>query len=482
MSQQSTTYDAIPRRPYLASMSPSKIFELQKAHFRAHPNPSIAHRKSRLKALRSALLQQEDALKEALWKDFSKPPYEVELTEFLTTLIELDHALRHLSDWMKPQRKRTPVVLIGTRTEVRCYPKGLSLIMAPWNYAVLLTLGPIIHATAAGCPFVIKPSEYTSHAAALLKDMVEDIYPPEEGAVFLGGADIATELLAMPFTHVHFTGSARVGQIVMTAAAKHLASVTLELGGKSPTYIDPSADLESAAKGVCFGKFSNAGQTCIAPDYLLVHRDVAEAFKRALMAEIQRAYIPGTGDADLTSIISSDHLARQQDLIRDARDHGAEVVVGGGSDNTTRRVEATVILEPPEECRVMQEEIFGPILPFLVVDGIEDAIERIHRRQKPLSTYVYAKSDAVMDRFSESVRTGAVCKNTTMLQFVQPFGPFGGEGNSGIGRSHGEAGFKAFSNEQVVLKRRWGSWIVRLVQPPYSRRTSWIGKAFRRFT
>lgn len=482
MGRQSTTRDAIARRSYLYPMTPSETFQLQKEHFRAHPNPPIAHRRKRLQALRKALLDREDALKEALWKDFAKPPYEVELTEFLTTLIELDHTLRHLGEWMKPQRKPTPIVLIGTRTEVHCYPKGPSLIIAPWNYAVLLTLGPIIHATAAGCPFVVKPSEHTAHAASLLKEMIESIYPPEEGAVFLGAADMATELLDQPFAHVHFTGSPRVGRIIMAAAAKHLASVTLELGGKSPTYIDASADLEDAAKGVCFGKFANAGQTCIAPDYLLVHQDVAEEFADKLKQEIQRAYVPGTGDADLTAIITTDHLARQEELISDARDHGAQVVTGGGIDHDARRVEATVIMDPPEETRVMQEEIFGPILPFLVVEDVEDAIERIGRRPKPLSTYVYTKSDAVLDRFSESVRTGAVCKNTTLLQFVQPFGPFGGEGNSGIGRSHGEAGFRAFSNEQVVLRRRWGSWILRLVQPPYSPRTSWIGQIFRKFT
>lgn len=482
MCRQSTTCDGITRGPYLPSMIPQQIFERQQTHFLANPNPSYSHRKMRLQALRTALLEREDVLKEALWKDFSKPPYEVELTEFLTTLVELDHTLRHLSTWMKPQRKPTPIVLIGTRTDVRCYPKGPSLAIAPWNYAVLLTLGPVIHATAAGCPFIVKPSEHTPHAAPLLKELIESIYPPEEGAVVLGGAETATELLELPFSHIHFTGSPRVGKIVMGAAAKHLASVTLELGGKSPTYVDASANLDDAAKGICFGKFSNAGQTCIAPDYLLVHKDVADAFAAKMTEEIHRAYVPGTGDADLTSIISSDHLKRQKELIEDARHHGADVLTGGSFDPDTRRVEATLIAKPTEEMRVMQEEIFGPILPFVVVDGVDDAIERILRRPKPLSTYVYTRDDAVMERFSESVRTGAVCKNTTLLQFVQPFGPFGGEGNSGIGRSHGEAGFRAFSNEQVVLRRRWGSWILRLVQPPYSQRTSWIGQLFRKFT
>lgn len=470
------------RHPYLGTMDLRTHYDRQLAHFRANPNPPLAHRRNRLLALRAALLEQEDALKQALWEDFSKPSYEVELTEFLTTLIELDHALRHLSRWMKPQVKPTPIVLIGTKTQVRYYPKGPSLVIAPWNYAVLLTLGPAIHATAAGCPFTIKPSEYTPRAAKLLQGIVESIYPPEEGAVFLGGPDVASSLLDFPWAHMHFTGSERIGRIVMAAAARHLSSVTLELGGKSPTYVDASADLEDAAKGICFGKFSNAGQTCIAPDYLLVHTSVATRMANLLREEIQRAYVPGTGASDLTAIVSPAHYDRQVALLDDARQHGSPVLIGGGTNATTRRVEATVLMSPDESTRVMREEIFGPILPFIVVDSVDDALDRIARRPKPLSTYVYTRDEAVVERFSSSVRTGAVCKNTTLLHFVQPFGPFGGEGNSGIGRSHGEAGFRAFSNEQVLLTRRWGSWILRLVQPPYSRRTSWIGRLFRRFT
>jgi len=469
-------------RSHFIGMTAQQAYQRQREHFKAYPNPSFSHRISRLKALREALLEREEALKAALWKDFSKPPYEVELTEFLTTLIELDHTLRHLARWMKPQRKPTPLVLIGTRTDVQCFPKGPSLIIAPWNYAVLLTLGPIIHATAAGCPFTVKPSEHTPHAATLLKDLIESVFPPEEGTIILGGPEVGAGLLDQPFAHIHFTGSPAVGRRIMEGAAKHLASVTLELGGKSPTYVDPSADLVDAARGVCFGKFSNAGQTCIAPDYLLVHRDVAETFMAELIREIRHAYVQGTGDADLTSIVTAAHFERQQALLEDANARGAKTSIGGGADPASRRIDATVLMDPPESARVMQEEIFGPILPFVVVDGVDDALERIGRRPKPLSTYVYTKDDAVVERFSASVRTGAVCKNTTMLQFVQPFGPFGGEGNSGIGRSHGEAGFRAFSNEQVVLRRRWGSWILRLVQPPYSPRTSWIGRIFRKFT
>lgn len=463
-------------------MNTEQIYKRQETHFRANPNPSFQHRRRRLHQLRAALLEREEAIKAALWEDFAKPPYEVELTELLTTLIELDHTLRHLRGWMKPQRKPTPLVLIGTRTDVQCFPKGPSLIIAPWNYAVLLTLGPIIHATAAGCPFTVKPSEHTPRAADLLKGMIEEIYPPEEGSVVLGGPDVGASLLEQPYAHVHFTGSPGVGRKIMEGAARHLASVTLELGGKSPTYVDETANLSDAAKGVCFGKFSNGGQTCIAPDYLLVHRSVAASFAEALKQEIEHAYTPGTGDAELTAIVTPGHFERQLALLDDARNQGTEVLIGGGSNAETRRVEATVLMDPPESTRIMQEEVFGPLLPFVVVDSVEDALERIGRRPKPLSTYVYTGNDRVVEQLSRSVRTGAVCKNTTMLQFVQPFGPFGGEGNSGIGRSHGEAGFRAFSNEQVVLRRRWGSWILRLVQPPYSQKTSWIGRIFRKFT
>lgn len=463
-------------------MTPSEAHSLQKAHFRANPNPSLKHRLTRLRSLRAELLRREDDIHAALWADFKKPSPEVDLTEMLATLIELHHAIRHLASWIKPLRASNPVFLVGTSTNTVRFPKGPSLIIAPWNYPILLTLGPLVHATAAGCPVIIKPSEHTPNAADLVDEIISAVYPPEEAFVFKGGPERAQELLAMDVQHIHFTGSARVGRIIMESAAKCLASVTLELGGKSPTYVHSDADPSKAARSICFGKFSNAGQTCIAPDYLLVHQDVAARLLDALRDDILAGYTSGKGDADLACIVTPVHFERQLSLLDDARTKGAKVAIGGGSNISDRRLEATVLTDVPLASRLMQEEIFGPILPFITVASQEEALDIILDRPPPLSTYVFTSDESVLERFSSSVRTGAVCRNTTLLHFVQPFGPFGGEGTSGIGRSHGEAGYRAFSNEQVVLRRRWGSWILRLLLPPYTKRTSQWSRLFRHFT
>ena len=460
--------------------TPADILVLHQKQFREHPCPDVSSRLARLGRLKQALLGSESEIRKALWADFQKPEPEVQLTEITATLIEIDHAIRHLKRWTKPQRKKTPIYLIGTGTEVIYYPKGPSLIIAPWNYAILLTLGPVVHATAAGCPFVIKPSENTPHAADLLKGLIESVYPPEEAAVFTGDSEVAQGLLALPFSHIHFTGSTHVGKIVMEAGAKHLSSVTLEMGGKSPTYVDSTADLKSAARGIGFGKFSNAGQTCIAPDYVLVERSIIDAFLVELKTELELQY--GNGTSGIAGIVSRKHFDRQCDMLNQAVEAGASIAYGGDMDENGRRIAPTVLTDVPEDSRLMHEEIFGPVLPLVAVDSEQAAIDQILSLPPPLSTYVFSRKKGIAGRFSRAIRTGAVCTNTTLIQFVQPFGPFGGEGNSGIGRSHGEAGFRAFSNEQVILRRRWGAWLLRLIQPPYGSHTPILNRIFRWLT
>ncbi len=460
--------------------TPADILALHQKQFREHPCPEVTSRLTRLGQLKEALLERENEIREALWADFQKPAPEVQLTEITATLIEIDHAIRHLKRWTKPQRKKTPIYLIGTGTEVIYYPKGPSLIVAPWNYAILLTLGPVVHATAAGCPFVVKPSENTPRAADLLKKLIESVYPPEEAAVFTGNAEIAQELLSLPFSHIHFTGSTKVGKMVMEAGAKHLASVTLELGGKSPTYVDSTADLKSAARGIGFGKFSNAGQTCIAPDYVLIEQTVIEGFLTELRKELELQY--GKGTSGVAGIVSRKHFERQREMINGAVEGGASIEYGGEMEENGHRIAPTVLTNVPADSELMHEEIFGPILPLISVSSEEEAIDKILSLPPPLSTYVFSRKKGVAKRFSRAIRTGAVCTNTTLIQFVQPFGPFGGEGNSGIGRSHGEAGFRAFSNEQVILRRRWGAWILHLIQPPYGSHTPILNRIFRWFT
>ena len=452
-------------------MTPQEAYSHLSRQFRSRPNPSVSDRLHRLKSLRTTLLNRQSDIQEALWKDFQKPSYEVDLTEIAATIFEVNHAIRHLKSWIKPRRKKTPLYLLGTTTDVVYHPKGPSLIITPWNYAILLTMGPVIHAVAAGCPFVVKPSENTPHASRLLKDIISEVFPTDEAIVLEGDRELSKELLSLPFSHIHFTGSVAVGKVVMEACSKHLSSVTLELGGKSPVYVDETADLKTAARGICFGKFSNAGQTCIAPDYVLVHKGVKKALEQELIAQIKHFYgdLPAERKgAAYARIINPAHYDRLQSMFDEAVLAGCNVAFGGELDADSRYVEPTILTDVPPLSKLLQEEIFGPILPLIEVGSQAEAVAEILSRPPPLSTYIFSTKLGIAESFSAAVRTGAVCLNTTLLQFVQPFGPFGGEGNSGIGRSHGQAGFKAFSNEQVVMKRNWGAALLHVVQPPYS--------------
>ena len=456
-------------------MTPQDAFDQLSERFRKHPHSSISHRLGRLKALRSALLEHQEDIREALWKDFNKPHYEVDLTEIAATMFEVNHAIRHLRKWTKPIRKKTPIYLIGTSTEVVFQPNGPSLIITPWNYAFLLTMGPVIHAVAAGCPFVVKPSENTPNASKLLKKIIEGIFPSDEAVVFEGDAAVANALLDLPFSHIHFTGSVEVGKVVMKAGSKNLSSVTLELGGKSPVYVDETADLKAAARGICFGKFSNAGQTCIAPDYVLVHKSVRTQLLAELTNHIKLFYGKTSADrrsSNYARVINSRHFERLAGMLSESVEAGAHIVLGGETDSETRYIEPTILTDLPGGLPILRDEIFGPLLPVLSVSSDEEAITEIKSRPPPLSIYLFTSRSGLADHFSGQIRTGAVCANTTLVQFIQPFGPFGGEGNSGIGRSHGEAGFRAFCNQQVVMKRRWGAWIMHLFHPPYSARST----------
>jgi len=464
-------------------LTPEAAFATLSEQFRNHPHSSIAHRLERLRALRRVLIARQEDVRQALWNDFNKPRYEVDLTEIAATMFEVTHAIRHLRKWTKPVRKKTPLYLIGTSTDVVFQPKGPSLIITPWNYAFLLTIGPVVHATAAGCPFVVKPSENTPNASKLLKEIIESVFPKEEAMVFEGDASVANAFLELPFSHIHFTGSVGVGKVVMAAGSKHLSSVTLELGGKSPVYVDETADLGDAARGICFGKFSNAGQTCIAPDYVLVKEDVKTQLVEEIERHIKQFYGASAADrktSNYARIINARHFDRLALLLKESVDAGARVLFGGEVDPQSRYIEPTLLDDVPLGLPLLREEIFGPLLPLIAVASEEAAIAEIKSRPPPLSIYLYSSKKGLAEHFSTQIRTGAICANTTLLQFIQPFGPFGGEGNSGIGRSHGEAGFRAFCNEQVILKRRWGAFILQLFHPPYSPRSTFFMNVLRR--
>ncbi|NNF04925.1 MAG: aldehyde dehydrogenase family protein, partial [Rhodothermales bacterium] len=391
------------------------LFDAQNQHFRREGPADIDHRRTRLKALKAELLRRRGDLWKALHADFRKPSEEVDATEIAPVIIEINAALRHLQRWMKPRRLDTPLFMVGTRTEEHLEPRGVSLIISPWNYVVTLTLGPLVSAVAAGCPVVLKPSEHTAHTSILIDAVVASVFPRHEAAVVLGDASVAEKLLTLPFRHVHFTGSPRVGRIVMRGAAEYPASVTLELGGKSPAYVDQTANLAETADRLVFGKWTNAGQTCIAADYVLVHEDVRDALLDHIEASVSRMFGPGPAERrntpDYARLIHVDHYDRIVSALDAAVAGGGRIRFGGGRDSSERYVEPTVVVDPPVECALMTDEIFGPVLPVVAVSGPDEAATFIRSLDPPLSMYVFGDDVDLARSFSRQIRTGAVCMN-----------------------------------------------------------------------
>jgi aldehyde dehydrogenase (NAD+) len=430
-------------------------------------------RVAKLRRLQRALLERQEAFRAALMADFRKHPTEVDMTEILPVTSEIKHVCAHLGEWMAPRRVGTPVSLIGTRSEIRCEPRGACLIISPWNFPVNLTLIPLVSAVAAGNAVVLKPSEYAPRTAAELEALVAEVFDPAEAFVVQGDHTAAQALLALPFDHVFFTGSPRVGRLVMQAAAEHLTSVTLELGGKSPAIVDRHADVAQAAMKVAWGKTLNAGQTCIAPDYALVHEDLVDDFVAGLDAQWTVQY--GATDAarqqseSLARIINDQHTARLADLLDDALDKGAEAVVGGTVDRGDRFVAPTVLRGVTPEMGVLQEELFGPVLPVLPYRELDEAIAWINGRPKPLALYAFSRRNSVVDRILSETSSGGATVNDCILHFLNPNMPFGGVNNSGMGQSHGQYGFETFSHQRSVLRQGTRYAVNKLLYPPYTR-------------
>lgn len=455
----------------MRAMEMQKAFESQLPTALRWRESSADERIARIRRLRDALLAQREALYEAFHGDFAKPPAEVEGSELLPLMDEMRHAIGNLRAWMRPKRAPSAITMLGTSARIEYQPRGRVLLIAPWNYPLSLCLGPLVTALAAGNTAILKPSEMAPAVGALVKRIVEAAFPPNEVAVFEGGPEVSTALLALPFDHIFFTGSTRVGRIVMEAAAKHLASVTLELGGKSPTIVTPSAELRDTADTLAWGKFMNAGQTCIAPDHVFVHEDIKDAFVAELTAAIARMYGP-EGEArranpDFARIVNVPHAKRLAALLEDAVDRGACLHSGGGFDVEQRYIPPTILMDVPAEAHVMQEEIFGPILPVLEYRDLDAVIARINASPKPLALYVYGRDRAEIDRVLRETSSGGACVNHCVLQFAHGGLPFGGVNQSGFGSAHGVFGFRAFSHERAVLRART-SFMSRFMFPPFT--------------
>ncbi|NTX65167.1 aldehyde dehydrogenase family protein [Myxococcus sp. CA051A] len=428
-------------------------------------------RLAKLEKLKALIVERRQALADAIHADFRKPPAEVEATEILPVLMELEHVRKHLKAWMKPRKVTTPLVLTGTTSHVRHEARGVVLVMAPWNYPFNLLLMPLVGAVAAGNTVMCKPSDKTPNTSRFLAELVRDTFPEDEVALFEGGAEVGEALLRLPFDHFFFTGGPRVGRRVMEAAAKHLASVTLELGGKSPAIVDASADIEAAAERVAWGKFLNGGQTCIAPDHVWVHASKEEAFLAALKAALERFYGRSEearrASSDLCRMVDDGAFARVRGLLDRTVAAGARVVVGGGVDAETRFIAPTVVADVAPDAPLMEEEIFGPVLPVLRFESLDEVVTHVRAGGKPLALYVFSHDEAVVERLLQETSAGGTCINAVVLHNVNPNLPFGGVGASGLGAYHGETGFKTFSHERAVLRQGRTS-LANLFFPPYT--------------
>ena len=475
-----------PATATTASGSVEDIFQRQRARAEALRREGWESRATRLRKLSRWIEDNRAAIQQALFADFRKPAAETDVSEIWSSQVEIKHTLRNLKQWTQPRNVATPLSLMGTRSWVQYEPKGVCLIIAPWNYPFYLAIDPLASALAAGNACVIKPSEMTPTVAALLARMCREIFDPAEVTVVEGDKDVATELLRLPFNHIFFTGSPQVGKIVMRAAAEHLASVTLELGGKSPVIVDDTADLRDAAEKIMWGKGINAGQTCVAPDYVLVQESVKDKLVEEMREVVKRFYDPeGEGVAASTSyarIVNQHHFQRIAGLLEDAQAQGANILFGGMVDAGQRFIEPTLLEGAPTESRIMQEEIFGPLLPIVTFRTLMEATDVVNSRLQPLALYVFTQSAEHQRYLLQNIPAGGSCVNETILHLAHPDLPFGGFGNSGLGKAHGFAGFVGFSNEKSVLKQRVGRTGIKTMYPPYTPKVKkmigWLLKLF----
>lgn len=438
-----------------------------RAHQRAGVLTALADRRRVLEDLRRFLEAEEDGLLAALAADLGKSATEAYVTEVGFTLAEIDHALDHLEQWNATTRAKVPFTLRPGRATIRPEPLGTVAVIAPWNYPVQLLLAPLVPAIAAGNTVVLKPSEISAAVSSFLARELPRYLDDRVVRIVTGGVDETTALLRERFDHIFYTGNGTVGRVVMRAAAEHLTPVTLELGGKSPAIVAADAKLDVAARRIAFGKFVNAGQTCVAPDYVLVDRSVAGAFVEALAA----AVIEFFGDdprvaADYGRIVNQRHHDRLSSLL-DAGGY-ERVALGGERDRTARYLAPTVLTGVDLDAAVMAEEIFGPILPVLEVDGVDAAIGIVNERPKPLALYVFSEDPDTVDRVLTTTSAGGVTVNHTLLHLVPHDLPFGGVGESGMGAYHGYAGFEVFSHRKPVFTAST-RFDPRVAYPPYGR-------------
>ena len=449
-----------------------EILDCQKAYFKTGATRSIAARESALESLKNKIRSMEYEILEALKQDLGKSAPEGYMSEVGMVLEEISYMQKHLKGLAKEKRVKTPLVQFHSKSYVKPCPYGTVLIMSPWNYPFLLTMAPLVDALAAGNTAILKPGNASAHTSRIMARLVEKTFSPQLVTVVEGGREANSLLLEQKFDYIFFTGGKTVGRLVMEKAARHLTPVSLELGGKSPCVVDETANLPLAAKRIVFGKFLNLGQTCVAPDYLLVQRNV----KDELLAHIEKAIRIQFGtvplaNSDYGNIINEKHFQRLIGLIQ-----GQTARIGGKYDDC-RRMEPTVLTDVTMESPVMQEEIFGPVLPVLEFDDIEEAIKMIEKHPTPLALYVFTQNKSVKEKLTEEIAFGGGCINDTIIHLASTSMGFGGVGESGMGAYHGKTGFDTFTHyKSLVDKKTWIDLPFRYA--PYTRWKTKIVRAF----
>ena len=446
------------------------VFNALKANQYNIGNTSYKERIKKLDKLKKTLeFSYKQRIREALYSDFKKPFLETDFTEIYPVVDEINFAKKNLKSWLKKQRVDTPIALLGSSSWIKYEPKGVCLIISPWNFPINLTFEPLVSAIAAGNVVILKPSEMTPNTSKVMSDIIKDVFNDNEIVLIEGDAETAKELLKLPFNHIFFTGSPAIGKLVMKSASEHLTSVTLELGGKSPVIVDESVNLDKTVKKIVFGKFLNLGQICIAPDYLLIKDTLKDEFVSLFSKYVKLFYTENPeASKSLCRIVNQKHFERIKSYLDDAISKNAIIESGGCINKENCFIEPTLISNLSETSKLLQEEIFGPILPLVTYKTIEEAVDYINANEKPLSLYIYSKNKTHIDFILNNTRAGSTAINHNLLQFLNHNLPFGGSNNSGIGKSHGFYGFQEFCNQRSVLKQHtFGA--ADLLYPPFNK-------------
>lgn len=452
----------------------NNLLEKQKTYFLTGKTKDVEFRIEKLKVLKQTIIKRNSEIEEALRKDFGKSEFETFSNEIMSSLDEINLAIKNLRSWAVSRKVKTPIAHFKASSRIYFEPYGTVLVISAWNYPFQLAMNPLIGAISAGNCCIVKPSELSPNTSSLLSEMIKECFEEEYCTVVEGGIEETTALLNEKFDFILYTGSTGVGKIIAQAAARHLTPVVLEMGGKSPCIVDNTADIETSARRITWGKFVNAGQTCVAPDYLIIHKEVKDALIKAIQKEIKNFYGDNPEKSnDYCRIINQKHFDRLSAFLNEET-----IVLGGKTDRNSLYIEPTVLDHVTWETPIMQEEIFGPILPILEYEDITKVIAMINDHEKPLALYIFSKDKNIQKKMIEETSFGGGCINTTILHPGNLHLPFGGVGNSGMGKYHGKWSFETFSHQKGVMNK---SLLVdpKLIYPPYKNKVELLKRMYK---